>query len=177
MDKLFGLRFAEVAPHSPRQRRVAPEIVVWTDFAVLAVDFTGRPKPWHPQVCACMGVDLSSVWGANSRTDRQQGGTGVLARARARCTAPHTHNLSVTSSHPALSPSQWLRRADPVDKVYYLPMFIEWWEQWFSYSRILPASSMHTWSIRLPETHNGVVWRPGPPRPYSDRKLKPMESV
>ena len=56
-------------------------------------------------------------------------------------------------------------------------MFIEWWEQWFSYSRILPASSMHTWSIRLPETHNGVVWRPGPPRPYSDRKLKPMESV
>jgi hypothetical protein len=56
--------------------------------------------------------------------------------------------------------TQWLRRADPVDKVYYLPLFIEWWEQWFSYVGTLPTAPIHTWTIDLPDTPSPVTQSP-----------------
>ena len=82
-------------PHLVAWKRTVSKFkMVWTDFSVSAVDFTGRPKPWH---------------------------------------------LS------------WLRRADPVDKVYYLPLFLEWWEKWFAYRKALPGSgggaSIHHWAL------------------------------
>jgi hypothetical protein len=44
-----------------------------------------------------------------------------------------------------------------VDKVYYLPLFIEWWEQWFLYVRALPTAPIHAWTLDLPDTPRPVT--------------------
>ena len=78
-------------PHLVAWKRTVSKFkMVWTDFAVSAVDFTGRPKPWH---------------------------------------------------------DAWLRRADPVDRVYYLPLFLEWWDRWFAYRKGMSGHSIHTWTL------------------------------
>ena len=42
----------------------------------------------------------------------------------------------------------WLRRADPKDKIYYLPFFLEWWEQLFGYQAVLPSQRIQAWRVQ-----------------------------